>query len=294
MITFIGFSNRSSGIIRGKQISNFIPGSDFIDVDFPTKPKNKITIHVRKFNEKLAKDCKEKNIKVGFDVADNPVTDYLYGRVDKDDFSRYTNQHCDFYIVNNDLMKENLSKVTDKKIYVIPHHSCNFDKKHKKIPIFPKKIGYIGLPDYTINEKHIINFCNKNSLFFINKNPQTHNELIPAFEEIDIGIIFFEKESIKPGVYERTLNYKPNTKLTNFQSFGIPTICLPYESYKQFGNNNCIYAENINELEGNILDLINDTNKFKSLSEKSIETGEKYHISNIIDYYKIIIGDFCE
>jgi len=293
MITFIGFSNRSSGIIRGKQISNFIPGSDFVDVDFPTKPKNKITIHVRKFNDDYAKYCKSKNVKIGFDIADNLVTDYLYGRVDKDDFSRYVNQYCDFYIVNNDLMKDQISKITDKKVYVIPHHSCNFNRKYKEV-LVPKRIGYVGVPEYTINEKQIQNFCSKNNLSFINKNPQTHEELESVFDEIDIGIIFFEKESIKPGVYERTLKYKPNTKLTNFQSFGIPTICLPYESYIQFGDKQCMFVENFDELEQSVVTLTKDEKLFKELSKKSIKVAEKYHISNVVEYYNTIIGDFCE
>lgn len=293
MITFVGFSNRSSGIIRGKQISSAISGSDFVDVDFPSEPKNKITIHVRKFNETFAKYCKTKNFKVGFDVADNPVTDYLYGRVDVDDFSRYTNQYCDFYIVNNDLMKDELSKITDKKIYVIPHHNCNFNKKINNFSI-PKKIGYIGVPEYTVNEKQIQDFCEKNGLIFINKNPQNHAELESVFNEIDIGIVFFEKESIKAGVYERTLKYKPNTKLTNFQSFGIPTVCLPYESYKQFGNDQCLFVENFEDLKTNILSLINDSQMFYSMSKNSIKVAEKYHISKIVDYYHKIVEDFRE
>jgi hypothetical protein len=31
------------------------------------------------------------------------------------------------------------------------------------------------------------------------------------------------------------LKYKPNTKLTNFQSFGIPVISVSYESFVEFG-----------------------------------------------------------
>lgn len=288
MITFVGFSKRSSGIIRGKQISNVIKGSDFVDVDFPTIPKNPITIHVRKFNEQYAKYCKSKNIKVGFDVADNPVTDYLYGRIDRDDLSTYVNPLCDFYIVNNDVVKQQLSLHTDKNIYVIPHHNCNFLKKTKKKNKLTK-VGYVGVPEYSIKEDYISDFCRKQGIEFINKNPQTHEELQPVFEEIDIGIVFFEKTSIKEGIYERVIKYKPNVKLTNFQSFGIPTICLPYESYKQFGENQCIFIESFEELKHSIINLVKDDSLYDLLSNQSIAVGEKYHISKIAKYYEKIV-----
>jgi hypothetical protein len=291
MITFAGFSKRSSGIIRGQQLSNVIEGSDFTDIDFPSNPKNKVVIQVRKFNEDFARYCKSKNLKVGFDVADNPVTDYLYGHVTFDDFSRYVKKNADFYIVNNDIMKAELSKVTDKKIYVIPHHNCNFNKKVKETNS-PKRLGYVGLPDYTINEKIIYDFCKKNDLIFKNRNPQTHKELEPAFEEIDIGIIFFQKESIKSGMYEKTLKFKPNTKLTNFQSFGIPTVCLPYESYKQFGNNQCIFVESFDEMKDNVINLVKDQDLFQTLSKNSIKVAENYHISKVVGYYQQIVEDF--
>lgn len=292
MITFAGFTHRSSGIIRGKQVSQFVDGSDFIDIDAPSHPKNNVVIHVRKFNESFAKFCKSKNLTVGFDVADNPVTDYLYGRVNQDDFKRYVNEYCDFYIVNNDFCRHELSKFTNKKIYVIPHHNCNFAKKINNLKEGgPKRLGYIGMPEYTVNEKSMESFCKKANLVFTTKNPQKHEELEDAFNQIDIGIVFFEKESIKSGVYERTIKYKPNTKLTNFQSFGIPTICLPYESYKQFGENQCIFVEDSEELENKIIEISSNEDLYFSLSKASVNVGEKYHISKIVEHYLRIKKD---
>jgi hypothetical protein len=292
MITFAGFTYRSSGIIRGKQVSQFIEGSDFVDIDSPKHSKNNIVIHVRKFNEDYARFCKSKNLTVGFEVADNPVTDYLYGRVQQDDFSRYVSKYCDFYIVNNDVCKQELSKFTDKKIYVIPHHNCNFAKKINQLKNKPKRLGYIGVPEYTLNEKSLESFCKKANLVFTSKNPEKHEELEEAFNQIDIGIVFFEKDSIKSGVYERTIKYKPNTKLTNFQSFGIPTICLPYESYKQFGENQCIFVENAEELQDKIIEISSNEDLYFSLSKTSINVGEKHHISKVIEYYLQISRDF--
>jgi hypothetical protein len=99
------------------------------------------------------------------------------------------------------------------------------------------------------------------------------------------------KESIKSGVYERTIKYKPNTKLTNFQSFGIPTICLPYESYKQFGENQCIFVEDSEELENKIIEISSNEDLYFSLSKESVNVGEKYHISKIVEHYLRIKKD---
>lgn len=291
MITFIGFSYRSSGIIRGKQISSLIPDSDFVDVDRPTPVKNNLAIFVRKFDEAQAKRLKSQGKILGFDVADNLVTDFLYGRVEKDDFKRYTSEFLDFYIVNNDLMKFELSKATNKPIYVIPHHNCNFNRKINEVKK-PARLGYVGMPEYTLDKKSLEDFCNKLGLTFVTSNPETHEKLEHEFSKIDIGVIFFKQDSIKAGVYERTLKYKPNTKLTNFQSFGIPTVCLPYESYKQFGENQCLFVNDENELKEQIVKLTNDNALYSSLSKSSITVAEKYHISNITNYYSKIVGDF--
>ena len=292
MISFVGFSYRSSGIIRGKQLSHVIPRSDFIDVDSLSIPKNKVVIFVRKYEERFAKACKNNGLIVGYDVADNAVTDFLYGRTDNEDMSRYTSEFCDFYIVNNDVCKQQLSKATDKKIYVIPHHSCNFSKKRNLLRS-PTTLGYVGLPDYSLNEELLKLVCEKTGMKFLTSNPENHKDLESSFSDIDIGIVFFDKNSIKQGIYDRTLKYKPNTKLTNFQSFGIPTICLPYESYKQFGGNNCIFVENIDQLIEKINSLRLDFELYNSMSENSYRHAEDYHISKVKDLYLQIEREFC-
>lgn len=292
MISFVGFSYRSSGIIRGKQLSSVIPGSDFVDVDALSIPRNKTVIFVRKYDERYAKACKNNGLIVGYDVADNAVTDFLYGRTDNEDMSRYTSKFCDFYIVNNDACKKQLSEVTDKKIYVIPHHNCNFSKKINPVNI-PTRLGYVGLPDYSLKENSIKTLCEKTGMQFVASNPEKHEDLEKCFSSIDIGIVFFEKNEVKQGIYDRTLKYKPNTKLTNFQSFGIPTICLPYESYRQFGGNHCIFVETFEQLVDQINSLRLDLELYNSLSANSYKHAENYHILRVKDSYLQIERDFC-
>lgn len=292
MITFCGFSYRSSGIIRGMQLSQRLPDADFQDIDRlgHQRPKNDVVLHVRKFDSTHAEYCKSKGLKVGFDVADNPVTDYLYGRVKQDDFSRYVHPAIDFYIVNNDIVKGKISQYTDKKVYVIPHHNCNFKKIHNE-KRKPKKLGYIGLPEQSINSDKMNSFCRKLDITFSIEDVTEHASLDSAFSKIDIGLVFFEKDSSKKDLQEKILNYKPGTKLSNFQSYGIPTVCLPYESFKQFGENQCRYINFMNELEFEVEKLVRDEEWYNDLSQNSIPIGEKFHIDNVVQYYKKISED---
>lgn len=292
MITFCGFSYRSSGIIRGMQLSQRLQNSEFLDIDRLSfkRPKNEVVLHVRKFDAAHAQYCKSLGLKVGFDVADNPVTDFLYGRVKQDDFSRYVNPSIDFYIVNNDLVKEKMEACTDKKVYVVPHHNCNFDKVRNP-QRKPKTIGYIGLPEQSIDVEKLQSTCSKLNLSFFNRDIIEHSKLSEAFSQIDIGMVFFEKEESKKELQEKILNYKPGTKLSNFQSYGIPTVCLPYQSFKQFGEGKCRYIETIESLEYELENLVKNEDAYHTLSTESAMVGEKFHIDHVLQYYKKISED---
>jgi hypothetical protein len=289
MITFCGFSQRSSGIIRGEQLSKRLPGSEFLDVDGVgrTRPLNNTVIYIRKINVDHLQHCKKWGMKTGYDVSDTPVTDYSRGLVTEDDFSRYTHELLDFYIVNNDVVKSEMRKFTTKPIHVVPHHSCNFNRKRNSLRI-PRTIGYIGLPEQSIDESSLSLMCKEYGLTFTKQDVSKHADLDEAFSEIDIGLIYFDRDSIKKGVHERILKYKPGTKLTNFQSYGIPTLCLPYESFKQFGGEKCIFVESLDDIKRGVARLVEDPSHYEAMSNESVLHAEKLHIDNVVRYYEEI------
>ena len=65
--------------------------------------------------------------------------------------------------------------------------------------------------------------------------------LIPVLVDIEEDTLGLDYEKVKAAIKK----YKPNTKLSNFQSYGIPTISIPYESFDQFGYNAYIKIQNI-------------------------------------------------
>jgi hypothetical protein len=287
---FIGMSERTSGIIRGHQVSLSLKNSKFIDatqLHEIQKIKNEIVVFVRSVNDDLVKHLKRNGCIIGYDLLDRISADkFFYNK--NVDYSRYNQHNIDFYIVNNSLTKNELSSYTEKNIYVIPHHHVNFGK-HKNNINKIKTVGYVGLPEQLDCYDDLKSFCNSNNLNFITTHPNTPQECIDVHKKIDLGVIFLEKNDVR----EVTKKYKPNAKLTNFQSFGIPVISVSYESYREFGNGHWVEINDYQELEKNISLMINDESITNDLSEKSYQHAvDNFHITNISKLYQNIINEF--
>jgi hypothetical protein len=83
------------------------------------------------------------------------------------------------------------------------------------------------------------------------------------------------------------LKYKPNTKLTNFQSFGIPTISIPYHSFVEFGGDAWIKSSEtgfMHDLES-LLSSHSLRDQIESLSIGSIENSKNYSLDKICKIY---------
>jgi hypothetical protein len=78
------------------------------------------------------------------------------------------------------------------------------------------------------------------------------------------------------------LKYKPNTKLTNFQSFGIPVISVSYESFVEFGFSSWNVVTTYEELEDKISCFIHDDKYIKRIAKESYEGSV-----NVFDIFAI-------
>lgn len=293
MITFIGLKNRSAGKIRGKQIADAIGGNfyDFSEINSSSRI-NKIVIIVRNRQSKhLEKALKDAGCIVGYDILDNPIGDFLFRDISPN-FSRYVDDNSfDFYITNNSENSNELSKHTDKKIFVIPHHNVNLNQERSCSGSEIKKVGYLGLEYGNENESDIRDICNNIGLEYLCENHSSREECVNFLKRIDVGIVFI-KNNESSNIIKR---YKPNTKLINFQSFGIPTICSDYISFLEFGEKNYISAKSLVDVEVGLKKLMTDYDFRVDLSNRSFDTGSKFHVSLIIkDYYLKIFEYFSE
>jgi hypothetical protein len=284
-------AGRSSSEIRGRQVaatndSFFYNDQERIDTNI-VRDCNEI-IFVRNFLPGLAQQLRSTGKRVGFDLLDRPVADvhklYRTGIDDPQvDWSVYSNIPCDFLIVNNDLTKRMiLEHRRDLSVHVIPHHSCNFKEVENDKPEKIKTVGYVGLSDQISHQEEIRNYLMNLDVELVVTNPQSRHEVIEAHKKIDVGLIFLNRGDY----YENVLKFKPNTKLTNFQSFGIPTIACGYQSFLEFGGDAFLRVETLQNVFDALKNVIENSDLRNSLSAAGLENAKKLSIKNIAELYR--------
>ena len=155
------------------------------------------------------------------------------------------------------------------------------------------RVGYVGLPEQLSNKKSIEAFCESHGVEFVSVHPSTREECDDVFRSLDIGVVFVDNDGVmRPRVVELMRRYKPNTKLTNFQSYGIPTICTLYESYKEHGEDACLFVNSQEELEAQLQNLISNANVRLAESKKAV--GKKFHIDEIVRLYRKMAYEVSE
>lgn len=304
MITFLGMPSRTSGEIRGRQIAERLHDSighksaRFVDVhnpDWKVLVQNEIALFVRTWEPNLARELARKGYKVGYEVADMPVGDAVFRGAEVKDLSAYAHAECSFFIVNNHVQLGDMAQVTDKPCYVIPHHSTNFDGNAAPWRPIATKVGYVGLPEQLSAKGEIDELCKKHNVEFFSVHPNTREECDGVFRALDVGLVFAESDStMRPRVVELMKRYKPNTKLTNFQSYGIPTICTPYESYKEHGDGACTFVETKDEMLNALDTLLSNSNLRLVESNKAYAVGKRFHIDEIVKLYQKMAFEVTE
>lgn len=299
MITFLGMPSRTSGEIRGRQVAerlhDFVGhrSARFVDVHNPNWNvivQNEVALFVRTWEPNLAKQLADKGYKVGYEVADMPVGDAVFRGAEVKDLSAYAHPECSFFVVNNHVQLGDMAQVTDKPCYVIPHHSTNFEGHAAPYNAIPRRVGYVGLPEQLSGKEEIDALCKKHNTEFFSVHPNSREECDGVFRSLDVGVVFAESDAtMRPRVVELMKRYKPNTKLTNFQSYGVPTICTPYESYKEHGGDACMFVETKDEMLVALDTLLSNSNLRLTESNKAYAVGKRFHIDEIVKLYRKMV-----
>ncbi len=297
MITFVGAGSRSSGQVRGVQISAAI-GGNFFDVNshsflgaagfYPT------VIFVRNFHPNIAASLKENGCKVGFDIIDRAVANlHEIQRNDpattEIDWSSLSNDLIDFYIVTNSMAKSRLGACLDKPVFVIPHH-CAPERLEKRSQKDPRVIGYVGLLDQLHFIEELEEHARSLGMDFFAGHPKTLVECVEMLRRIDVGVIFLERNNRTGYV----LDYKPNQKLSNFQCLGIPAAACDYESFKEFGMDGYLPSNTLEETKSNLTKICTDEDVRTALSEKGYRAANSMLIHNVALSYKQLAGTVQE
>lgn len=288
MITFLGLPDRTAGIVRGQQVSEKLPNSEFLHAQHHRRATNKICIFVRNHFPDTVAAYKNQGHVIGYDICDAPVGDVYFRNDQNPSIVKHCYEIYDFYIVNNDIAYEEIRSVTNKPVYVIPHHTVNLKNKKIAVKDEVKKVGYVGLKEQFCNAEHFQKFLNERNIEFVNIHPKTRNECDEIFQTLDIGVVFLDNSQTSQLHIDVVKKYKPNVKLSNFQSYGIPTVSIDYESYKQFGENEYLAVQTYEEFLKAVDVLISSKKLRFEMSDKSYMIGKKYHIDIVADMYKKI------
>lgn len=296
MITFLGMSTRTSGEIRGRQVAERLKqGACFTDIHNPNwrlLQQNKIVLFVRTWEPNLAKELYRRGYIVGYEIADMPVGDAVFRGAEVTDLSAYVHKECDFFVVNNCVQLNDLAQVTNKTICVIPHHTVNYESYRNPLRRV-ERVGYVGLPEQLSAKEDIENLCRDKGVEFISIHPNTREECVEIMKTIDVGVVFADSgDNIRPRVVELMKRYKPNTKLSNFQSFGIRTVCTPYESYIEHGGGATRFESTREGMLESLNSLINESSISQLESDNAYIVGQKFHIDEIIKRYEHAAREF--
>lgn len=252
---------RVSSIVRGEQIAAYL-GNARLNPDNPSE--NDVYIFVKP------------HIKLGnsFDFPKKSWVDIQDGFDLVEVLKRYPDVGV---IAYGDLAYELLSKQLMNRIVNIPHHHVNFERTVRKRDKI-LKVGTTGSPPaWNYIPEVIKEGIKKRGLKLeLYSNFYPRMSVSRFHESVDIFIHW------RPFL-DRKLSCP--FKIINAASFGVPTIALDEPSFKEVED--CYIGVKTAEEWLGVLDrLLGDPILYKNISDKCLETAEKYHIENIAKLYE--------
>lgn len=189
-------------------------------------------------------------------------------------------------IVLSNLAKEYVSARVENEVIVIPEQHCNdekFIRNRKEVTT----VGYVGSElSFDLNIEEITKRLSEINLqfkfLFCEDLSLTRKDIVDFYKSIDIQVCFR-----KP----RLLPYMPPElknplKLANAGSFKIPSVSYPELNYKKEFDSCFLSVYDLNGLIDTCKRLKQCASLYACVSRDAYDCAEKYHIDNIIPFYK--------
>jgi len=320
-ICFIVYAlNVGSAFLRGYQITESLARHNIEAhiLDWPdltiklSREKSleyNIFIFVKEWSPELVSMIKKKsNAKIIIDIVDN------YQLHDEFSYNKVSYDLVDVFVVPTTYQKMLLTQrflnYKKKPVWVIPHHHTNFYNLINDVIRPVNCIGFQGTVSNRIPktlEKKLKFFCKSHKIkwksFFTRGIKILYNSLSISeinllvqhqLDNIDIGIIFPPDNSSISNPIEREkftmelLLFKPATRLLNFLSHGIPTICYPYTSYLEVcvSSGYPLFVSDEDSLFNCLKLLIEDVSLRSNIAKKGLEIANRYSLEQIVLYYR--------
>lgn len=162
----------------------------------------------------------------------------------------------------------------------IPHHHCNFEEL--RIPERnPPTLGFISTPNtWKENQKLVARTGLPVVSNVSRKGERGFERLVDAYLSVDIGFSFRADPD--------KLRFNCANKLTNFMSFGIPSVLTPESGYLEYGKHGetVLYAHDRADFVDLIQWLAADAGLRRRMGDTAYEAAKPFHISRIAERYR--------
>ena len=194
--------------------------------------------------------------------------------------------HVDSYIGANLTHALYLQRLTGRPAVELPHHHCNFEEARipagrgptlgfiagqKQWPMNRRLVGRLGLPVVSN---------------VVRKGPGAFASLVDAYLAVDVGFAY-RMESNK-------MRFNTANKLTNYMSFGIPSVMTPEGGYLEVARHGeeCFYAHNRDDFLLHLSHLAADGELRRRMGDAAYEAARPFHISRVAELYRRFLGSF--
>ena len=284
-VTFLMQSyKRPSSVVRGSQISAYLEDSSVCTYDDMMRklPKERsIIVVIKNHNTDIAGILKGMGHIIVYDVVDAPT--YNYDERSYRDFNIY-----DAVIATSLKSAASIQeRATKTKVIAIPHHSMNFENNVNPIREENLLVGYIGGFSHNNHIEKLQSMIRARGARFEVINPTTREECVKAYQNYDISFSYTDSQ--------KNRELKPNEKLTNGQSFGVPMVCSPHQSYIEYGGqagDSWLVADTGDQFVQGVEELIVNSTLRTKIRTAGLAAAEPLHVSKVAKMYDELRRNF--
>lgn len=166
----------------------------------------------------------------------------------------------------------------------IPHHHCNFAEL--RIPERnPPTLGFMSTPDHWPLNRRLAARTGLPVVANVSrKGADGFERLIDAYMAVDIGIVWRWRAD--------KMRFNCANKLTNYMSFGIPSVLTPESGFLQYGRHGetVLYAHTKRDFVDLIRWLADDPALRRRMGDACYEAARPFHISRIAERYRALLA----
>jgi hypothetical protein len=260
--------------IRGRQIAKELEcdSVSLPELSAALAARYDVVIYVKRIPDSDVMDAiKTARVKQVMDVLDN------YSERTTTRAARFV----DAFIGANLTQSVYLKLAYDVSSVEIPHHHCNFENLRVPKRTGRPVIGFISTPDHWPQNLRLAKKTGYEIVSNISrKGAGGFDELIRTYLATDIGFTYrMDRDKLR---------FNCANKLTNFMSFGIPSVLTPESGYLEYGRHGetVLYAYTPDDFVRMIKWLGEDPALRAAMGDACYEAAAPFHISQIAGRYR--------